>query len=92
MTKIINTPLTDDEINDLCAGDRVLLNGVIYTGRDAAHIRLVKMIQNGQELPMDIRGQVIYYVGPCPAKGQVIGSADLLPAEEWVADILWIAA
>ncbi|NLM44923.1 MAG: TRZ/ATZ family protein, partial [Clostridiales bacterium] len=42
MTKIVNTPLTDDAINDLCAGDRVLLNGVIYTGRDAAHIRLVK--------------------------------------------------
>ncbi len=76
MTKIVNTPLTDDAINDLCAGDRVLLNGIIHTGRDAAHKRLVGMIQNGQELPMDIKGQIIYYVGPCPAKpGQVIGSA-----------------
>ena len=76
MNKIINTPLTDEVINDLKAGDRVLLNGIIYTGRDAAHRRLVELIENGEELPMDIKNQTIYYVGPCPAKpGQVIGSA-----------------
>ncbi|HBC30244.1 MAG TPA: Fe-S-containing hydro-lyase [Clostridiales bacterium] len=76
MNKIINTPLTDEVINDLKAGDRVLLNGIIYTGRDAAHKRLVELIENGEELPMDIKNQTIYYVGPCPAKpGQVIGSA-----------------
>lgn len=76
MTKIINTPLTDETINDLKAGDRVLLNGIIYTGRDAAHKRLAELIEKGEELPMDIKNQTIYYVGPCPAKpGQVIGSA-----------------
>lgn len=76
MTKIINTPLTDEIINNLKAGDRVLLNGIIYTGRDAAHKRLVELIEKGEELPMDIKDQIIYYVGPCPAKpGQVIGSA-----------------
>ena len=58
------------------AGDRVFLNGIIYTGRDAAHKRLAELIEKGEELPMDIKNQTIYYVGPCPAKpGQVIGSA-----------------
>ena len=76
MAKIINTPLTVEVINDLKAGDRVLLNGIIYTGRDAAHKRLVELIEKGEELPMDIKNQIIYYVGPCPAKpGKVIGSA-----------------
>jgi len=76
MAKIINTPLTDEVINNLKAGDRVLLNGIIYTGRDAAHKRLAELIENRQELPMDIKNQTIYYVGPCPAKpGQAIGSA-----------------
>lgn len=76
MTKIVNTPLTDEVIIDLHAGDRVLLNGIIYTGRDAAHKRLVEMIDRGEELPIELKGQVIYYVGPCPAKpGAVIGSA-----------------
>jgi len=76
MVKIINTPLTDEVINELKVGDRVLLNGIIYTGRDAAHKRLVEMIKNNEELPFELKGQAIYYVGPCPAKpGQVIGSA-----------------
>lgn len=76
MTKIVNTPLTSHQINNLHAGDRVLLNGIIYTGRDAAHKRLVEMINRGEKLPMELEGQIIYYVGPCPAKpGQVIGSA-----------------
>ncbi|HQB64041.1 MAG TPA: Fe-S-containing hydro-lyase [Sedimentibacter sp.] len=76
MEKIINMPLTEEIVNDLKAGDRVLLNGIIYTGRDAAHKRLVELIQKGEDLPMDIKNQTIYYVGPCPAKpGQVIGSA-----------------
>lgn len=76
MAKIINTPLTPEVINNLMAGDRVLLNGIIYTGRDAAHKRLAELIEKGEELPMDIKNQTIYYVGPCPAKpGQVIGSA-----------------
>jgi len=72
----INTPLTDEAIDKLYAGDKVLLSGVIYTGRDAAHKRLFELLQAGKELPVDLRGQVIYYVGPAPAKpGQVIGSA-----------------
>lgn len=76
MAKQINTPLSDKTINNLKAGDRVLLNGVIYTGRDAAHKRLIDMLSKGKELPLELKGQVIYYVGPCPAKpGSVIGSA-----------------
>jgi fumarate hydratase subunit beta len=76
MAKIVNTPLTDDAVKELKAGDRVLLNGIIYTGRDAAHKRLVEMLDRGEDLPMDIKDQTIYYVGPCPAKpGQAIGSA-----------------
>jgi len=76
MAIIINTPLTDEVINNLKAGDRVLLNGIIYTGRDAAHKRLAELIENKEELPMDIKNQTIYYVGPCPAKpGHAIGSA-----------------
>lgn len=76
MAKLVNTPLTDDVIQSLEAGDRVLLNGIIYTGRDAAHKRLVEMIDKGEELPIELKGETIYYVGPCPAKpGQVIGSA-----------------
>lgn len=76
MSKIVNTPLTDEAVNDLKAGDRVLLNGIIYTGRDAAHKRMAELINKGEELPMDIKNQIIYYVGPCPAKpGQAIGSA-----------------
>ena len=76
MIKKINLPLTDEAINNLEAGDRVLLKGIIYTGRDAAHKRLVELIEKEEELPMDIKNQTIYYVGPCPAKpGQVIGSA-----------------
>jgi len=76
MSKIVNLPLTDETVNDLKAGDRVLLNGIMYTGRDAAHKRLAEAIHKGEKLPMDIKNQTIYYVGPCPAKpGQAIGSA-----------------
>lgn len=72
----ITTPMTDGVIEKLRVGDSVLLTGVIYTGRDAAHKRLYELLQAGEPLPVDLRGQVIYYVGPSPAKpGQVIGSA-----------------
>jgi len=72
----INTPLTDEDVEKLHAGDRVFISGVIYTGRDAAHKRLFELLQAGQPLPVDLRGQVIYYVGPTPARpGRVIGSA-----------------
>jgi len=74
--KRITTPLTEDVIADLRIGDRVLISGILYTARDAAHKRLVELIEQGKPLPIDLQGQVIYYVGPAPAKpGQVIGSA-----------------
>ncbi len=74
--KHIILPLTDEVIRDLKAGDEVLLSGVMYTGRDAAHKRMVAMLEKGEDLPFDITGQTIYYVGPCPAsEGRVIGSA-----------------
>jgi len=74
--KVINLPLTDAIVKDLHAGDRVLLNGIIYTGRDEAHLYLCRMLDKGEKLPIDIQGACIYYVGPCPAQpGQAIGSA-----------------
>jgi len=72
----LKTPLADADVEKLKAGDKVFLNGVIYTGRDAAHKRLFDLLKEGKPLPIDIKGQVIYYVGPAPAKpGQAIGSA-----------------
>jgi fumarate hydratase subunit beta len=63
-------------VENLRIGQRVLLNGIIYTGRDAAHKRLVDLLEQGKELPFDPKGQVIYYVGSSPAKpGKIIGSA-----------------
>ncbi|GAB4246722.1 MAG: Fe-S-containing hydro-lyase [Thermoleophilia bacterium] len=74
--KRITTPLTDDVVEDLRTGDRVLITGRILTARDAAHKRLVELIDKGEDLPVDLKGQIIYFVGPTPAKpGQVIGSA-----------------
>ncbi len=78
MTEYINlkTPLSDSTIETLKAGDKVRISGILYTGRDAAHKRLIEMIESGKELPFDVKGQLLYYVGPTPAKpGQVIGSA-----------------
>lgn len=76
MEKRITTPLTQEKLKDLKAGDSVLLSGYIYTARDAAHKRLVDLLKEGKELPIDVKDQVIYYVGPTPAKeGQPIGSA-----------------
>jgi fumarate hydratase subunit beta len=70
------TPLSDTDIETLHAGDRILLNGIIYTARDAAHKRLISLINEGKPLPIDLSGAVIYYVGPTPAPpGKVIGSA-----------------
>lgn len=75
-SKPITLPLTDEVIDGLRIGDHVEFSGVIYTARDAAHRRLVAMADAGDELPLDVRGQVIYYVGPTPPReGQVIGSA-----------------
>lgn len=75
MEKKITAPLTKDIIKTLKAGDSVLLSGVIYTARDAAHERMVHNFKNGEVFPIDLENQVIYYAGPCPAKpGEVIGS------------------
>ena len=76
MAKKINLPITDEDIKNLKAGDSVLLTGSIITGRDAAHKRLYELIQNGEELPVSIKGELIYYVGPAPAKpGCAVGPA-----------------
>ncbi|HWP35721.1 MAG TPA: Fe-S-containing hydro-lyase [Thermodesulfobacteriota bacterium] len=74
--KQITTPLTDDDVARLRAGDRVRISGVLLTARDAAHQRLVALVEQGQPLPIDVRGQIIYFVGPTPPRpGLVIGSA-----------------
>lgn len=74
--KSINTPLTEEVLRELKAGDVVSLTGTIYTGRDAAHKRLMEAIKNNEEMPFDIKDAVIYYVGPTPAKpGKAIGAA-----------------
>ncbi|NLZ52598.1 MAG: Fe-S-containing hydro-lyase [Thermoanaerobacteraceae bacterium] len=72
----INTPVTTEEVRKLKAKDNVLITGVVYTGRDAAHKRLINLLNKGKELPIDLKGQLIYYVGPAPAKpGHAAGSA-----------------
>ncbi|MBN2346387.1 MAG: Fe-S-containing hydro-lyase [Candidatus Aminicenantes bacterium] len=74
--KRITTPLSEEAVAQLRAGDNVLINGTIYTGRDAAHKKLSELISAGSPLPFDLRGQVIFYVGPTPARpGNPIGSA-----------------
>ncbi|MFC1799357.1 Fe-S-containing hydro-lyase [Candidatus Eisenbacteria bacterium] len=75
-TKKITTPLSDEVVKSLKIGDKVSITGVIYTARDAAHKRLVELIEQGKDLPFDLPGQIIYYVGPAPAKpGYAVGSA-----------------
>lgn len=72
----LKSPVNPEDIKKLRAGDAVKISGVIYTGRDAAHKRLCELIARGEELPIDVKGEVIYYVGPTPAKpGRAIGSA-----------------
>lgn len=69
-------PLTDADVIKLEIGDKVLVSGVIYTARDAAHKRLLDLLEAGKPLPMEIQGQILYYVGPSPARpGRVIGAA-----------------
>lgn len=74
--KKLDLPLKNEDISELKAGDKVLLTGILYTARDAAHKRLIECIKNNVEMPVDIKEQTIYYVGPCPAKdNEVIGPA-----------------
>jgi fumarate hydratase subunit beta len=76
MTKKITSPMSEDVIKGLKAGDQVLISGVVYVGRDAAHKRLVEALDRGDKLPFEVKGQTIYYMGPSPTKpGKVIGSA-----------------
>ena len=71
----INLPFTEEVIMSLKAGDTVYVSGTIYTARDAAHKRFIETLEKGEELPIPIKNQVIYYAGPCPAKpGHVVGS------------------
>ena len=73
--KDLRTPLSDADVQSLEAGDRVRISGVIYTARDAAHGRLAPLVEKGERLPIDVKGQIIYYTGPSPARsGGVIGS------------------
>ena len=74
--KKITAPFTDETVRSLKAGDMVLITGVIYAARDAAHQRLTETLDRGEPLPVELKGQVVYYVGPSPAKpGEPIGSA-----------------
>jgi fumarate hydratase subunit beta len=76
LSKDIRLPLTEETIAGLRAGDHVTLTGVIYTARDAAHKRMIEALDRGEPLPIDIKGAVIYYVGPTPERpGRVIGAA-----------------
>ncbi len=72
----ITTPLTDEVIKGLKIGEKVSISGVIYSARDAAHKRLVELVEKGEDLPFELPGSVIYFVGPAPAKpGYAVGSA-----------------
>jgi fumarate hydratase subunit beta len=76
MIKELKTPLTVETVRTLKAGDEIRLTGFIWTGRDAAHKKLVALLDAGAELPVDLKDQIIYFVGPCPAPpGRPIGSA-----------------
>lgn len=76
MDKHIKVPMTQEERESLCAGDYVYLSGTIYTARDAAHKRMQETLDRGEQLPLNIEGQIIYYMGPSPAReGRPIGSA-----------------
>jgi len=72
----ITTPVSDDVISELRAGDTVYITGYLFTGRDSAHKKLIDLVEQGKDLPIDVKGHIIYYVGPTPARpGKVIGSA-----------------
>ena len=64
----IETPVTDEVIAALRAGDKVFISGYLYTGRDSAHKKLIELVKEGKKLPIDVKGQFIYYVGPTPAR------------------------
>ena len=76
MDRYINAPIDNEIVNLLKAGDCVYITGTIYTARDAAHKRMYEAIKNGENIPFELKNNIIYYLGPSPAReGQVIGSA-----------------
>lgn len=76
MDKYINAPIKDEEVKSLQAGDYVYITGTIYTARDAAHKRMYEALQEGKPLPINVKNNIIYYMGPSPAReGRPIGSA-----------------
>lgn len=76
MDKYITTPLTEEKVADLKAGDYVYISGTVYTARDAAHKRIYEAMLKGENIPLELQNNIIYYLGPSPAReGQVIGSA-----------------
>lgn len=76
MDRYINVPIDNEIVNSLKAGDCVYITGTIYTARDAAHKRMYEAIKNGENIPFELKNNIIYYLGPSPAReGQVIGSA-----------------
>ena len=76
MNRYLEAPFTKEKMKDLQAGDYVYISGILYTARDAAHERMYESLHNGEELPLDLRNNLIYYMGPSPAReGRPIGSA-----------------
>lgn len=76
MDRQLKSPLSEKDVMDLRAGDYVYITGIIYTARDAAHKRMFEALENGEELPFDVKNNIIYYMGPSPEReGKVIGSA-----------------
>lgn len=74
--KKLTTPLTDDIVQSLRSGDEVVISGIVYAARDAAHKRLCELLEKGGQLPIPLKGEIFYFVGPTPARpGRVIGSA-----------------
>ena len=91
MERHITVPVAKEEIQDLRAGDYVYLTGVIYTARDAAHKRMDEALSERKELPLDIKNQMIYYMGPSPAReGRPIGSAGPTTASRNMHHAFWI--
>lgn len=90
--KRISAPLTDHDVRELEAGDVVLVSGTVYAARDAAHKRMMQMLEEGESLPFDPRGQIVYYVGPTPERpGNAVGSAGPTTAsrmDKWTPRLL----
>ena len=85
MDKHITVPMKKETVATLKAGDYVYLTGTVYTARDAAHKRMYEILQEGGELPIDIQGQVIYYMGPSPAReGRPLARQDRRQQAEWI--------